>query len=147
MGMKEFFPNVKKLEMVQDKKQTALGFRRYNPDEIIGGKKAKDQLRFSLAYWHTLCGAGNDPFGTATASRPWAGITDPMALAEAKVDAAFEIMQKLGIEFFAFHDRDVAPEGATLAETNKNLDVIVKRIDAQNGDIWVTAVLPAQTSL
>ncbi len=144
--MKEFFPNVKKLEMVQDKKQTGLGFRRYNPDEIIGGKKAKDQLRFSLAYWHTLCGAGNDPFGTATASRPWAGISDPMALAEAKVDAAFEIMQKLGIEYFAFHDRDVAPEGDTLAETNKNLDVIVKRIKQRMDEtgiklLWATASL------
>jgi xylose isomerase len=144
--MKEFFPEIKKLQKAQDRLQQTPCFHRYDPDELIGGKKAKDHLRFSMAYWHTLCGTGSDPFGVGTAERPWADVSDPMKLAEAKVYAAFEIMQKLNIEYFCFHDRDVAPEGATLAETNKNLDQIVKLIHKQMDEtgiklLWSTASL------
>lgn len=102
-----------------------LAYKFYNPDELISGKKMKDHLRFSSAYWHTMVASGSDMFGPATADKNF-GKTDPMELAEIKAYAFFEILDKLGIEFFAFHDRDIAPEGATLAETNRNLDKIVE---------------------
>jgi xylose isomerase len=144
--MKEFFPGVKKLRKAESGTQTTPCFRRYDAEEAVGGKKMKDHLRFSMAYWHTLCGMGIDPFGAATMERPWAGTADPMRQAEEKVLAAFEIMDKLGIEYFCFHDRDVAPEGETLAETNRNLDAVVKLIKEKMDEtgvklLWGTASL------
>lgn len=144
--MREYFENVKKVEYTQDKMRKGLCFRHYNPDEMVGGKKMKDHLKFSMAYWHTMCGRGADPFGPGTAVRPWDNVADPMKLAEEKVYAAFEFMSKMGIEYFCFHDRDVAPEGATLAETNKNLDRIVKIIKKMSDEtgikmLWGTAAL------
>ena len=88
----------------------------------------KDHLKFAVAYWHTFQGTGVDPFGGGTAVRPWDNISDPMELAKAKVYANFEFCEKLGAPFFCFHDRDIAPEGSTLKETNKNLDEIVSLI-------------------
>lgn len=105
-----------------------LGFQYYNPEEIIGGKKMKDWLRFSVAYWHTFDQRLVDPFGDGTAIRPYDKYSDPMDQALAKVDAAFEFYDKLGVNYFAFHDRDLAPEGDTLRETNQNLDKIVDKI-------------------
>ena len=142
--MKEFFPEVKKVEFSTDKQ--ALCFRQYNPDEIVGGKTMKEQLKFSMAYWHTMCGEGSDPFGPGTAVRPWHGAANPMDMARQKVYAAFEMMQKLGIEYFCFHDRDIAPEADTLKETNKNLDEIVGLIKEMMADtgiklLWGTANL------
>jgi xylose isomerase len=144
--MKECFPNVKKLQKAQNKYETGPCFRRYDPEEKVGGKKMKDQLKFSLAYWHAITGAGSDPFGPGTMERPWNGAATPMKLAEERVHGAFELMQKLGIEYFCFHDRDVAPEGDTLAETNKNLDKIVKLIKTKMDEtgikmLWGTAAL------
>jgi xylose isomerase len=87
----------------------------------------KDILRFSVAYWHTFTADGTDPFGAATMERPWNHFTG-MDLAKARVEASFELFEKLGVPFFAFHDRDIAPEGRALSETNKNLDIIVEMI-------------------
>ena len=144
--MKEYFPSVKKVEFTQDRFAPGLCFRQYNADEIVGGKTMKQQLKFSLAYWHTMCGEGGDPFGPGTAKRPWQGASSPMEMAKERVYAAFEIMQKLGIEYFCFHDRDIAPEGATLRESNRNLDEIVgliKKLIADTGIklLWGTANL------
>ena len=144
--MKEYFPNIKKIEFTEDKKRPGLFFRRYKADEMVGGKKMKDQLKFSMAYWHTMCGAGADMFGGATAQRPWYGASSPMEMAKEKVYAAFEIMSKLGIEYFCFHDRDIAPEGDTLAESNKNLDEIIALIKKMMDEtgiklLWGTANL------
>lgn len=144
--MKEYFPSVKKVEFTQDRFAPGLCFRQYNADEMVGGKTMKQQLKFSLAYWHTMCGEGGDPFGPGTAIRPWHGASSPMEMAKERVYAAFEIMQKLGIEYFCFHDRDIAPEGATLRESNKNLDEIVgliKKLIADTGIklLWGTANL------
>ncbi len=101
-----------------------LAFKHYNPDEIVLGRRMEDYLRFACAYWHTFTAEGNDPFGVGTAIRPWQGMNG-LDLAKARVEASFEFYEKLGIPFFCFHDRDIAPEGATLRETNKNLDAIV----------------------
>lgn len=142
----EYFPNVKKLEYSQDKFTTELCFRRYNPEELIGGKKMKDHLKFSVAYWHTMMGTGSDPFGPGTMQRSWSNSANPMKVAEERVHAAFELMEKLGIGYFCFHDRDVAPEGETLAETNKNLDKIVRLLKEKMAEtgikmLWGTAAL------
>lgn len=104
------------------------GFHYYNPDEQIGDRKMRDWLRFSVAYWHTFDQRLVDPFGDGTAIRPYDKYTDPMDNALAKVDYAFEFYDKLGVDYLAFHDRDLAPEGDTLRETNKNLDKVVDKI-------------------
>ncbi|UHH06317.1 xylose isomerase [Bacillus subtilis] len=104
-----------------------LAFKYYNPQEVIGGKTMKEHLRFSIAYWHTFTADGTDVFGAATMQRPWEH-SKGMDLAKMRVEAAFEMFEKLDAPFFAFHDRDIAPEGSTLKETNQNLDMIVGMI-------------------
>lgn len=126
--MDQFFPEVSNVRFEGRDSDNPLAFRYYNPDEVIGDKTMAEHLRFSVAYWHTLTGELTDMFGAGTAQRPWGGLKDPMDVAKARVDAAFEFMQKLGIRFFCFHDVDVAPEGASLAESFRNLDTIVERI-------------------
>ncbi len=146
--MKQYFPDIKQVEYTEDKKRQGLYFRRYRPDEMVGGKKMKDHLKFAMAYWHTLGGGGKDMFDTdtGTAVRSWGGASTPLEKAKEKVYAGFEFMQKLGIEYFCFHDRDIAPEGDTLAESNKNLDEIVKVIKQMMDEtgiklLWGTANL------
>ena len=126
--MKEYFPNIPKIAYEGPKTKNPLAFRYYNPDEIIQGKTMREHLRFSMAYWHTLCADGTDMFGRGTANKSF-GESDPMAHARAKAYAAFELMDKLSIDYYCFHDRDIAPEGATLAESNQNLDEIVDLLE------------------
>ena len=109
--------------------QEGLAFHYYDADKVVAGKKMKDWLRFGVAWWHTFNQELVDPFGTGTAHRPYYKYTDPMDQALAKVDYAFELFQKLGVEYFCFHDRDIAPEGDTLRETDKNLDKVVDKIE------------------
>lgn len=110
--------------------QEGLAFHYYDADRVVAGKKMKDWLRFGVAWWHTFDQELVDPFGTGTAQRPWYGkYSDPEDEALAKVDYAFEFFQKLGVEYFCFHDRDIAPEGDTLRETDKNLDKVVDKIE------------------
>ena len=127
--MKQYFENISKINYEGPLSTNPFSFKYYNPDEVINGKTMKEHLRFTLSYWHTLCGTGGDPFGDATMQRAWSDITDPIELAKAKVDACFEIMEKLNIDYFAFHDRDISPEGKTLAETNAMLDEVVDYIE------------------
>ena len=126
--MREFFPNVSTIKYEGSDSKNPLAFKYYDPDQKVGDKTMKEHLRFAVAYWHTFTGTGSDPFGAPTMQRPWDNATSPMELAKLRVEAAFEFMQKLGVEYFCFHDRDIAPEGETLAETNKNLDIIVDLI-------------------
>ena len=110
--------------------QEGLAFHYYDADKVVAGKKMKDWLRFGVAWWHTFDQELVDPFGTGTAQRPWYGkYSDPEDEALAKVDYAFEFFQKLGVEYVCFHDRDIAPEGDTLRETDKNLDKVVDKIE------------------
>lgn len=110
--------------------QEGLAFHYYDADKVVAGKKMKDWLRFGVAWWHTFDQELVDPFGTGTARRPWYGkYSNPEDEALAKVDYAFEFFQKLGVEYFCFHDRDIAPEGDTLRETDKNLDKVVDKIE------------------
>ncbi len=100
-----------------------FAFRHYNPDELVLGKSMKERLRFAVAYWHSFAWPGGDPFGGQTFDRPWFG--DSMALAKLKADVAFEMFDILGAPFYCFHDADARPEGATFAETLRNLEEIV----------------------
>jgi xylose isomerase len=118
------FPNVSKIQYEGPESKNPLAFRWYNEDEIVEGKTMKEHLRFSVVYWHTFRGTGADPFGPGTMVRPWEDGTDSVENAINRARVAFEFMEKLGAPFYAFHDRDVAPEGETLAETNKNLDAV-----------------------
>ncbi|HEY4761667.1 MAG TPA: xylose isomerase [Thermoguttaceae bacterium] len=120
------FPDVQKIKYEGATSKNPLAFRYYNENESVEGKSMKDHLRFSVAYWHTMRGTGSDPFGPGTMIRPWEGKSDTVDNAITRVRAAFEFIDKLSVPFYCFHDRDVAPEGATLAETNKNLDAVVK---------------------
>ncbi|MFD1956413.1 xylose isomerase [Paenibacillus thailandensis] len=104
-----------------------FAFKRYNPSEVVLGKTMEEHLRFAVAYWHTYVATGSDPFGVGTADREWDKY-DGLDRAKLRVEANFEFMEKLNIPYFCFHDVDIAPEGSTLAETNKNLDVIVAQI-------------------
>jgi xylose isomerase len=121
-----FFPEVAKIKYEGPDSKNPLAFRHYNADEVVDGKTMKEHLRFAVCYWHTFRGSGSDPFGPGCAVRPWEDGTDSVEMAIKRVHVAFEFMEKLGCPFYCFHDRDVAPEGKNLAETNKNLDAVVK---------------------
>lgn len=127
--MSEYFKNVSTIKYEGPKSDNPLAFKYYKPDEVIGGKTMEEHLRFAVAYWHTFQGRGSDPFGLdGAALRPWDHIADEMDLAKAKVEANFEFCEKIGVPFFCFHDRDIAPEADNLRETNKRLDEIVALI-------------------
>jgi len=118
------FPNVPKIQYEGRDSKNPFAFRHYNPQEVVLGKTMEEHLRFAVAYWHTFNANGSDPFGVGTAVRSWDSLS-PLDKAKARVEANFELLEKLNVPFYAFHDVDIAPEGATLAETNKNLDIIV----------------------
>ncbi|HUE74151.1 MAG TPA: xylose isomerase [Pirellulaceae bacterium] len=120
------FPEIQKIKYEGPDSKNPLAFRWYDESEVVEGKTMKDQLRFAVVYWHTFRGTGSDPFGAATMVRPWDDGSDSVENAQNRVRAAFEFIEKLGAPYYAFHDRDVAPEGATLAESNKNFDAVVK---------------------
>jgi xylose isomerase len=124
--MKTAFPNIEQISFEGPRSKNPLAFKHYNADEIVAGKTMRDHLRFSVVYWHTFRGTGSDPFGMGTMQRPWDDGSNSVANAQNRARVAFEFIQKLSAPFYAFHDRDVAPEGKTLAETNKNLDAVVK---------------------
>jgi xylose isomerase len=143
--MTQYF-DVPKIRYEGPSSKNPLAFRHYNPDAIVEGKTMKEHLRFAVAWWHTFCGTGGDPFGPGCAVRPWDDGSNSLEMALKKVDVAFEFMEKLGVPFYCFHDRDVAPEGKDLRESNKNLDAVVAKLkDAQSRTgiklLWGTANL------
>lgn len=140
--MKDYF-NIEKIKYEGEKSKNPFSFKYYNADEMIGGKKMSEHLRFSMAYWHTLCADGTDMFGVGTIDKTM-GESSPVEIYKAKAYAAFELMHKLGIEYFCFHDKDIAPEGASLKEFQENLDIIVPVIKELMGKyniklLWGTA--------
>lgn len=120
--MKEYF-KIGKIKFEGPKTKNPFAFRYYDKDKLVLGKPMKEHLRFAMSWWHTLCAKGSDQFGGNTMERPWES-NDPMQEARNKVDAGFELMEKLGIDYFCFHDRDMAPEMETLEASNKALDEI-----------------------
>jgi xylose isomerase len=126
--------------------ENPLAFRHYNPAEVIDGKTMKEHMRFSIAYWHSFRGTGSDPFGPGTIVRPWEQGKDAVSVAKVRLEAGFEFFQKIESPFWCFHDRDIAPEGKTLAESNKILDQVVahaKQLQKSTGVklLWGTANL------
>lgn len=122
-----YFPRVEKIKYEGVKTKNPFAFRHYNPEEEVAGKTMKEHLRFAVAYWHTMTQDGSDPFGLPTNQRTWFDATE-MDTARNRVEAFFEILEKLGAEYFCFHDVDIAPEGNSLAEFYKNLDEITDLI-------------------
>lgn len=122
-----YFENINQIKYEGPASKNPFSFKYYNPEEIVNGVSMEEQLRFSVAYWHTFTADGSDPFGSGTAIRPWDHLKG-LDLAKARVEAAFELFEKLNAPFFCFHDSDIAPEGNTLKETYDNLDPIVAMI-------------------
>jgi len=142
------FPKIPKIQYEGPDSKNPLAFKWYNPGEIVEGKTMNEHLRFSVVYWHTMRGRGGDMFdgGSGTWQRPWEDGTNSLAMALKRVPVLFEFCEKLGAPFYAFHDRDVAPEGRNLTETNQNLDRVVKELkkhqkDTGVGLLWGTACL------
>ena len=141
-----FFPDVNKIKFEGPDSKNPLAFRHYNASETVEGKSMKDHLRFAVCYWHTFRGTGGDPFGPGVATRPWEDGTDSVEMAVKRVKVAFELMEKLDVPYYCFHDRDVAPEGANLRETNANLDKVAKALKGEQERtgiklLWGTANL------
>jgi xylose isomerase len=121
----KFFPISDPIPFKGKDSKDPLAFKWYDPDAKVLGKRMEDHLRFAVCYWHSFCWQGNDPFGGPSFERPWFADGDPMAMAKMKADVAFEMFRLLRVPFFTFHDRDVAPEGASFAESNRNLRTII----------------------
>lgn len=141
---KEFFPEIGKIKFEGNESKNPLAFRYYDAEKVVYGRKMKDWFKFSMAYWHTMCAESSDPFGGPTKSFPWNRGADPIERAKNKMDAAFEFMQKIGIEYFCFHDIDLVDEGNSLEEYESNLKQMVsyaKEKMAQTGIklLWGTA--------
>ena len=141
-----YFPKIKKIRYEGPESKNPLAFKWYNEGEVVAGKTMKDHLRFSVVYWHTFRNPLSDPFGVGTAFRPWDDGSESVKNAQKRVKAAFEFIEKLGAPYYAFHDRDVAPEGKTLSASNKNLDAVAKVLKAEQQRtgiklLWGTACL------
>ena len=144
-GKKETYPGIKKIKYEGSKSKNPLAFRWYNPDQLVSGKKMKDHLRFAVAYWHSFCGDGTDPFGNATRIYPWKDVKGDDK-AKQRLDAAFEFITKLGAEFYCFHDTDVVGGDGSVFDIEKKLEKFVpvmKKMQEQTGVklLWGTANL------
>jgi xylose isomerase len=146
IGNTEYFKGIGKIKFEGRESQNPLAFKFYDENKMIGGKTMKDHMRFAVAYWHTFCGAGGDPFGGDTMTFPWDTGNDPIQRAKNKMDAAFEFTTKLGVPFYCFHDFDTVQEGSTIAESEKRLQAVVdyaKEKQKESGVklLWGTANL------
>ena len=124
--MADAFPEVQKIRYEGPTSKNPLAFRWYNESEVVEGKTMREHLRFAVVYWHTMRGTGGDPFGPGTAVRPWDDGSDSVENAQRRARVAFEFIEKLGAPYYAFHDRDVAPEGKNLAESHRNFEAVAK---------------------
>ncbi|MDE6556138.1 MAG: xylose isomerase [Duncaniella sp.] len=144
MAVKEYFPNIGKIKFEGKDSKNPLAYRYYDADKLVLGKPMKEWLKFAMAWWHTLCAEGGDQFGGTTKKFPWNEGTDPLEIAKQKADAGFEFMQKMGIEYFCFHDVDLIAEADSIEEYEANMKAIVaylKEKMAATGikNLWGTA--------
>lgn len=145
-GKKEYFKGIQQIGYEGPESDNPLAFKYYDAGRIVAGKTMKEHFRFAVAYWHSFCNTGNDPFGPGTKQFPWNEAADPLLRAKDKMDAAFEFITKLNIPFFCFHDVDLIDEGNSLAEFEKHLDAITdyakEKMEASGvGLLWGTANL------
>src|SRR6201993_1239914 len=144
--MNPAFPEISKIAYEGPTSKNPFAFKHYDSAKVIENRTMAEHLRFSVAYWHTFRNPLSDPFGVGTAIRPWDDGTESVRNAQSRARVAFEFIEKLSAPFYAFHDRDVAPEGASLKESNKNLDAVVKVLKAEQERtgiklLWGTACL------
>ena len=142
--MDKFFGDINPIKYEGPTSNNPFAYRYYDPQRVVIGKTMEEHLRFAVCYWHTFCWDGVDPFGQNTMDRPWIAQSDPLAGAKLKADVAFEMFSLLGVPYFSFHDRDIAPEGKTLAESNRNVQIITdvfaeKMQETGIGLLWGTA--------
>lgn len=144
MANTTYFKGIDQIKYEGKESDNPLAFKYYNPDQIIAGKTMREHFKFAIAYWHTFCGQGSDPFGPGTQNFAWDAHKDPMDAAFAKADAAFEFISKMGFDYFCFHDYDLVQEGSTFAESEKRLSKIVDYIKHKKEEtgiklLWGTA--------
>ena len=144
MAKIEYFTGINKIHFEGSESDNPFAFKYYNPDQIIAGKTMRDHFKFAIAYWHSFCGQGTDPFGAGTQNFPWDKATDPIQAARDKADAAFEFISKMGFDYYCFHDYDLVQEASTLAESEKRVIAItdyIKEKQAETGIklLWGTA--------
>ncbi len=141
---KTYFPNIDKIPFEGKESDNPLAFRFYDENRIIAGKTMKEHFKFSIAYWHSFCGTGGDPFGSGTIVHPWDASSDPIQRAKDKMDAAFEFITKIGAPYYCFHDIDLIDEGPTLGDYEKRMQIITeyaKQKQTESGVklLWGTA--------
>ena len=128
MGDKEYFKGILKIAFEGKTSDNPLAFKYYNPNQVVAGKTMREHFKFAIAYWHSFCGQGSDPFGAGTQNFPWDQSNDPVQAAKDKADAAFEFISKMGFDYFCFHDYDLIQEGSSLVESEKRLEAITDYI-------------------
>ena len=133
----EYFKGINKIQFEGKESDNPLAFKYYNPEQVVAGKKMKDWFKFSIAYWHTFCGQGSDPFGPGTQNFAWDQSSDAVQAAKDKADAAFEFINKMGFDYFCFHDYDLIAEGATFAESEARLNTITDYIKGKQAESGV----------
>ncbi len=121
IGEKEYFQGINEIKYEGRDSDNPLAFKFYNPEQVVAGKTMRDHFKFAMAYWHTLCGTGGDPFGPGTKDFPWSKAADPMVAAREKADAAFEFITKMGFDYFCFHDHDLVDEATSLVDSEKRV--------------------------
>lgn len=146
LGSKEYFPGISKIPFEGRSSNNPLAFKFYDENKLVAGKTMKEHLRFAIAYWHSFCNDGSDPFGAGTKQYPWSQSADPIQAAKDKMDAAFEFITKIGAPYYCFHDIDLVDEGNSLSEYQKRMDVIsdyakVKQSESGVKLLWGTANL------
>lgn len=142
--MSEFFPGINKIKYEGRESNNPMAFKWYNESQLVKGKSMKDHFRFAIAYWHTFCSTGGDPFGPGTIKYPWSSLNEPLEKAKMKMDYAFEFISKIGVPFYCFHDFDLVDEGDTIFESERRLQAMVehaKKLQASTGIklLWGTA--------
>ncbi|WP_298767538.1 xylose isomerase [uncultured Polaribacter sp.] len=144
MANKEYFKGINKIQFEGKESDNPMAFKYYNPDQVVAGKTMREHFKFAIAYWHTFCGQGGDPFGPGTQNFAWDQAADPIQAAKDKADAAFEFINKMGFDYFCFHDYDLIQEGATFAESEARLNTITDYIKGKQAEsgvklLWGTA--------
>jgi xylose isomerase len=145
-GHREFFPGIGPIVYEGEDSDNPLAFKAYDAGRVVAGKTMEQRLRFAVCYWHTFHGTGSDPFGPGTRDYAWNSASAPMAAARDRMDAAFEFFTKLGVPYYCFHDRDMAPEGASVADSERNLQAMVELAAERQSEtgmklLWGTANL------
>ena len=141
---KEYYKGISKIKFEGPESDNPLAFKYYDPEKVVAGKTMKEHFKFAIAYWHSFCGVGSDPFGPGTQNFEWDKSPDPVQAAKDKADAAFEFISKMGFEYFCFHDYDLIKEGSSLMDSEKRLSAIVEYIKEKKSDsgiklLWGTA--------